>query len=442
MEEAKPRRRASSRCRDERIDRRVVFNDLPPITIDLDAELTTETRRQADMLFRRLDLKGYKTHEKQSLWRCLFHAAKRAHHCGGCIMYPRNRSHTDWSSIGEQVIDAAVAAGLFQSFRSLPGRSPHMSRLIATPELAQYVKPDPWAFDQSTTPLVFLRERETEKDIPFDAGHATPKRFQERLEQVNLVNGQYRITCRVQDPWGKVAPRQLRPVHYAIFTNDWEHHGRLYTGQYGHQSLKGIERSTIEFDGEPSVELDYSGFHCRMLYHQEGIDFQHDPYRLWGPATTPDLRRMAKQVVNSAINAKDRRAAISACNLATCTKTKGGDRKRGKAMEDAIQLHDALRNTGISFAEVYDKALERHHRIAHRFGQDAGMTLMNLDGKIALSVLHHFASRSIPCLGVHDSFIVPRHAEAELRQIMLSTYEKRLGYLPVIKGQKSQPYAL
>src|SRR5688572_19396259 len=64
-----------------------VYNYLPSFPIDRKAKPTTETRRQADALFEQLQLRGYKLPEKQSFFRLLFHAAKRAMHANGCIRY-------------------------------------------------------------------------------------------------------------------------------------------------------------------------------------------------------------------------------------------------------------------------------------------------------------------------------------------------------------------
>ncbi len=436
--EGKPRRRPpydrrlAAKAEEER--RRKTFQNLPAFAIDAEAKLTTETRRQADALFSRLQLKGYKLNEKRQFWHRLFNAAKLAHHHAGCVMYPRNSNHPEWSSIRQQVIDAAVLAGLFRDTRSRPGWSSHMSRLIPTPQLAEYVEADPWAFDPDATPPVpvELRDSETDLSITFDRENPAIAPVVRRLERVNAINAQYRIECKVEDAWGNVTTRQLRPFHFAIFHDDWGRHGRIYTGKYGHQNLSKIERSTITFDGEPSIELDYSGLHPRMIYHLKGIDFRHDPYRLWGRKTTADLRYIAKMVLNAAINARDRRTALSACNLAMRSKSKAGGWKTGKALHKAIQLREALRRTRVSFAEAYDKAQEKHRPIADKFGSGAGTELMSLDGKIALDVIYHFAKRSIPCLGVHDSWIVPKHAESKLRETMMNVYERKLGFLPVV----------
>jgi hypothetical protein len=44
--------------------------------------------------------------------------------------------------------------------------------------------------------------------------------------------------------------------------------------------------------------------------------------------------------------------------------------------------------------------------IASHFGTGIGLRLQRVDSDIAEQVMLHFADQGIPCLGVHDSFIV------------------------------------
>jgi hypothetical protein len=234
--------------------------------------------------------------------------------------------------------------------------------------------------------------------------------------------------------------RQIRPIHYAIFTEDWERHGRLYTGRYGHQSLRKIERRTIEFNGCPSVELDYSGMHPRLLYHLGRIDYRGDPYKLWGKQTTKPQRLLAKTVVNAALNARSRQAAISACNLETSVWTQERDadgkpirKKEGDALREARQLLKARKESGLTFGQMYDLAVVRHPQIAHHFGNDMGIKLMRIDSAIAIDIMYELAKQAIPCLCCHDSFIVPEYHEQQLRELMNRFYHLRLHRYPVVK---------
>ena len=64
---------------------------------------------------------------------------------------------------------------------------------------------------------------------------------------MNAVNSDWEITFQPYDVWEDIFSfrRQLRPIHYAVFTDTFDLHGRLYTGHYGHQGLRKFERQTI-----------------------------------------------------------------------------------------------------------------------------------------------------------------------------------------------------
>ena len=47
-----------------------------------------------------------------------------------------------------------------------------------------------------------------------------------------------------------------------------------------------------------------------------------------------------------------------------------------------------------------------------------GLKLQRADSDIAEAVMLHFARQDVPCLGVHDSFLVPRQHAEELVQVM------------------------
>ena len=74
-----------------------------------------------------------------------------------------------------------------------------------------------------------------------------------------------------------------------------------------------------------------------------------------------------------------------------------------------------------------------HSRIFHHFGCDMGIRLMRKDSHIALKILDHFSLQCIPCLGVHDSFLVLKKHQNELLSTMQREYQKEMGFLPVIK---------
>jgi hypothetical protein len=447
----------------------IYSDDTTPIWID--GTPTSETCRQADRLFDRFvktapAYGGYKEFDNRQFCHRLLHAGKRAAYYNGCIVYSReihrNKQRelqicgdNDPPSPGParpfvfstdlQVIECCVQSGLFHEERSPPG-SPKMSRLIPTFALSHCVEIDPWAFEpHENKQFVFLRDRDTKQEIDFDKNHPVAAKYQKRLAKINASNAKFEIYYQPFSPFDQCfeAKRQLRPVQYARFSDDFDQHGRIYTGKYGHQALRKLERHTIEFQMEPhclerSVELDYGGLHPRLAYHLAGIDYQEDPYELW-PNTTLPMRLMAKVCINAALNAKSPKGAIDSCNEAMSSWTKDKDsrgkrkRKQGKALADAIQLFDAAQQTGLKFKDVHALAMKNHQRIADQFCSDAGMRLMRLDSELALRIMYHFAKQNIPCLGVHDSFIVPVSAKTELQRVMRTFYRQKTGFNPVVK---------
>jgi hypothetical protein len=418
--------------------------ELPTVAIGTVAKVSNDTKRQADRVFaklQKLDVLGrYKIPEKQRWWHKVFHALKRAKFHGGTVMFSRRNDRS--SRLNRQVIDAAVKAGYVKETRSKPG-SPKQSRLEPEQLLIEQFDTE-WQRDPDVdTRLVFLYERGGEGvEIPFDESDPVPAKVQRCLEHVNQVNSTYRITYRRYVPRrafdrksGRFAERCiLRPVHFAVFTGSFDQHGRIYTGKGGHQGLLRLERDEIMFGDKECIELDYGSMHVRMCYHLEGNDYRDDAYELWGADTGELARRMAKYAVNVMLNATDRHSAVCACNQQMSLRTVHGNFKKGKQERDARDLWDASRQTGLKFADIIDLVLKKHRPIARWFNNDSGMKLMRIDSEIALRVLYWFAKRGIPCLGCHDSFIVPREHQDKLIRVMDGYYFRRLGFHPVIKS--------
>lgn len=416
--------------------------DLP--SVEVHGRPNAETCRLADSLWPEvfLQLASWKCEdEKRQHWQRIVHSCRIAFAMCGSVRFHLNRIQTPRTML--DVIEAAHRAYLLTLMRSKPG-GVHSSRLFPTTILQQRFpnELDPWTFDPPDETQYVLMQKRNEKDSPlpakkrrlsFDRRHPIAAHYQKRLALVDEVIRGCAIFWQSKSIPYDCGLRRLRPIHTAIFHPNWCH-GRLYTlGPYGHTNLSSKDRQRISFNGEPRVELDYSAMHPRMLYHLRGIDFQDDPYNLWGDTTTPEQRKVAKFVLNSAVNAKNARLA---CHCRVSLNERCGRRtrrKRGRALEGAKKMQAILKTTGLSFPDVYELALKSHGPISAYFGTGAGAELMRLDSAIALDVLYHFAQKCIPALGVHDSFIVPKSHRDELEQVMEDCYRARLGFLPVVK---------
>jgi len=223
-----------------------------------------------------------------------------------------------------------------------------------------------------------------------------------QLKGINRINGTTEIRFKRY---------RVQTQLHAVYKQDFTQGGRLYTSGSVHlQGLKGSERRQLTINGEPVVELDYSGYHPCLLYAEEGIQFEGDPYDLGTVTEHPIARKFAKTAFHALLNADSWR-------------------KAEKAVNHWAYQHPAavptLKRLGLYPARQVLLPMERRHQpIRHHFSSGSGLRLMNLEAKIALGVVRHFTDQGTPCLPVHDSFLVQERYESALRQVMLNAYKQ------------------
>ena len=199
-----------------------------------------------------------------------------------------------------------------------------------------------------------------------------------------------------------------------IFNVDWQHGGRFYHAP--HITIPSACREAMFINGEPAVELDYSGLHVRMLYNRIGIDYRDEcyVYQKADQENKPDRERikLASLIV---INSSDRRKAIRALHN-QCRKK---------------DLHYPAGQFG-RYSALVDRFEQHHEPIREFFLSGQGLELQYLDSTIMANILSRMTSENIPALPVHDSVICPARHEGFLRQVMVEEYHKVMGFEPVI----------
>lgn len=184
-----------------------------------------------------------------------------------------------------------------------------------------------------------------------------------------------------------------------LFTETWERGGRLYGGYW--QGMPKAFRAQLLIGGQPTVELDYSRLHPRMLYNREGMAFgaDFDPYTVPGFDVPTEV---AKETFNRLLNS---------------------DRKIVCRKEDKAHFSDKH-----AFNAYRDAMIEHLQPVAHKFQNDEGAQLQKVDSELALNVIARCMDEVIAVYPVHDSFIVTKDNEDRLRNIMLEEYEDMMGY--------------
>jgi len=222
---------------------------------------------------------------------------------------------------------------------------------------------------------------------------------------------------RAEDRPSLIRPERFRTGLYRTFNNcSFEQGGRMYGGWWIN-TPKSL-RKKITINGQPTVELDFSGCAVRMLYHERGIDYQGDPYR---------LEAIAAYELEVGLKADHFREAVKAITQALINDCDG-------LHPEAIALPD-----GLSFrpkfkrAEVRRMIEEEHAPIADAFRTGAGLRLQRQDSDLALEIIGTLREQGIVALPIHDSFVVNTASRDNLLKQMNLSYEARFGFNPVVK---------
>lgn len=184
---------------------------------------------------------------------------------------------------------------------------------------------------------------------------------------------------------------------YRIFNENFCRGGRFHRGWW--QNIPKEFRKFIQIDSAPTVELDYSALHPAILYAENGLSMQGDPYDICPKSV---LRKHGKIAFNALLNAKY------------------------KNPNPPASYHQ-LETDGIPWEEFLKKMLEHHAPIRDCFLDGYGLTIQYEESKLAEAVLLHFADNHIPCLPIHDGFIVAQQHEHELQEVMEQAFISAYG---------------
>jgi hypothetical protein len=183
--------------------------------------------------------------------------------------------------------------------------------------------------------------------------------------------------------------------------------GRAFGATY--QRLPEPIRKGIHINNDKTVEIDYSAYHIRMLYHLNGIDYTEDPYIACGGEKYRKAFKCASLVI---INAKDEAEAKSAISE--------------ELIDEKIPFPD-VKNPLNWMVERFKEA---HQHIAGFICSDYGVKLQNIDSHIMNAILMGLMNKGILGLSLYDSIIVAEQYEYVLREMMISEYEKVMGFKP------------
>ncbi len=193
---------------------------------------------------------------------------------------------------------------------------------------------------------------------------------------------------------------------YRVFNNgSFKNGGRFYGAFW--TGCPGILRKYITIQGEPTVELDFSGIHIYILYALKKINFAElhtDAYEL--VENDPD-RKLNKRILLTAYNAENAKETAKAVFK--------------NAIDDGIKHRFNLKK----HSQVYDKLellKQKHAPIVDYIAKGYGSELQYHDSCVLEKIIKQFTKMKIPILTVHDSIICQARHKDFVRDKMLQLY--------------------
>jgi hypothetical protein len=340
----------------------------------------------------------------------------------------------------ERLIQAAAEAGIRSTM--ILSKGPERLIKLRPPK----VKPQKWKAPQYSKGKVKQKPARIRLcHWPRDSLHE--KRQMERnLRTINQALSKCFIALNVSDDdLERMHTDELKRKHeevkyvdffdkslYRVF-NDCDPHlgGRFYGGFWQAVPRKYRERIWMAAPGRypaHTIELDYSEMQPRMLYAQAGLACETSPYEIYDDAALNKLTRsIVKSMFLPMMNAVSRSAALRVA--------------RNGIMDDYgadwIAEHPGKSPTSIVIDQMLPKGCpplatlitdieDRHSGIKGKFYDPTiGKQLMFQDSQIAEAVMLRMIDAGTAALPIHDSFIVRKGYDIDLRRYMEEEFYKR-----------------
>jgi hypothetical protein len=232
-----------------------------------------------------------------------------------------------------------------------------------------------------------------------------------------MANDQYQLDWVFGD--NKKKPRIFNYLHVQlrrIFSRgSFQKGGRFYGGWW--QFIPSEYRRYITINGLPTIEVDYSELHPRMVYRDAHLPLpEGDLYDL-------GLRYDGKQYEKDIEPYKSKRKVIKTYINAMINDDRGNFKLNSRQ----------IKTIGMNTAQLEALVIKKHPIIKEIKGKGFGLRYQFTDSQIAEIVMTKLMSQGILCLPVHDSFICQEHHLSELELAMREAYEAVLGSIPQLK---------
>lgn len=262
---------------------------------------------------------------------------------------------------------------------------------------------------------------------------ATVRKMQTRLNKINRFLAQQAICLHLSNDRLKALGGPNSRIEFPlIFTHtalrrvfsrgSLEMGGRFYGGWW--EGLPSEYRPYLTINGHATGEIDFSELHPRLLYLLSGQDVPEG-----------DLYDDGWRDSNSTIYDKSIEPYKSRRNLLkTVFNALLNDEDKGYRLEK--HEYALAKSFGLNLPKIRIILFRKHPLLEQNAHSGTGLRLQYVDSQIAEKVMLDLLSLAIPCLPVHDSFLVPRHQGTELVRAMNIAFKVVTGHDPKLKDME------
>lgn len=367
---------------------------------------------------------------------------------GGSYWHPKYDKPLLSGTVFKAVIEFMQMRGFLENHIAKQGYGGFSSRMRATPKLAQTM--EAMGLNSATiridpdAPVILIKNKKKKlltypKTHQFDLEEAewNLKRINKNLEltylNLDITDKAYRLLLDRMHGDDKEADRE--PIEFSnrslrrIFRDDFSKGGRFYGGWW--QGVPSELRKFIVIDGAMTREMDYSTIQPRIMYAEMDVEPPKDAYLPEGWAN--DVRPISKKAFNQLVNSdktsrNENQWHRFGPNLDP--EEKPNDWNELTEYQKVALRRDQFDKTfGRPYSDLLRDLMIMHEPIDEFLFSGAWGAMQRKDSDIAEQVMTSLLDKDVPvtALPIHDSFIVRRGAEHELKQTMEKAFESVVG---------------
>lgn len=261
---------------------------------------------------------------------------------------------------------------------------------------------------QEKLEVIELRD-ENKNSIKYRNNQDT-KKMEEIVRNLNRLNE----SVQIRTGEGEI----LTNFYCRIFNESFEYGGRFYRADV--LSIKNKDdnaRLDITIEGNPVCEVDFSNLHFRIAAALEGYDTEYLPLDVYSGILDDETNVVDRRIVKLAVNimfncyTEDKAERAITQEINKLSKEDKQMYTLGKAKSVMLLIYD----TYPQFADQFCSS------------DGYGRRLQNADSHLASDILEKMIENRIPCLPVHDSFIVQTKHLDILCSAMGDCFRNRFG---------------